>query len=145
MSIKQLKMLAKAKMLDGYENMFRQQLESIFIIPLPPRPALGPVPRLKKFTPRTAAKTDDNKDHDCFDTVEIIQEHLDSFLNEYQVDLEQPMKGSEFEFDYADRLQCNCHKIILNCGRSYKDCHQWLKNGKKNTKNLKNNSDGICF
>ena len=53
------------------------------------------------------------------------------------------MKDSEFVFDGIDLLCYNCHKISLNCGRSYKDSPKRLKSTKA-TINPKNN-DEKCF
>ena len=43
------------------------------------------------------------------------------------------MKGSEFVFDSIDLLYYKCHKITLNCGDSYVDFPEWLKNKKATT------------
>ena len=53
------------------------------------------------------------------------------------------MKDSEFVFDGIDLLCYNCHKISLNCGRSYQDSPKRLKSTKA-TINPKNN-DEKCF
>ena len=45
------------------------------------------------------------------------------------------MKGSECVFDYVHLLYYNCHKINPNCGGSYVDSPNWIKN-KKATINL---------
>ena len=45
------------------------------------------------------------------------------------------MKGSECVFDYIHLLYYNCHKINPNCGGSYVDSPNWIKN-KKATINL---------
>ena len=54
------------------------------------------------------------------------------------------MKGSEFVFNYLHLLYCKCHKIDLNCGGSYVDSLDWIKN-KKATINLINKKDNKCF
>ena len=38
------------------------------------------------------------------------------------------MKGSEFIFDYVPLLYYKCHKINLNCGGSYIDSPDCIKN-----------------
>ena len=38
------------------------------------------------------------------------------------------MKGSEFIFDYVLLLYYKCHKINLNCGGSYIDSPDCIKN-----------------
>ena len=54
------------------------------------------------------------------------------------------MKVSSFIFDYVQLLYYKCHKINLNCGRSYKDSPDWIKN-KKATINHTNKKDNKCF
>ena len=54
------------------------------------------------------------------------------------------MRGSEFVFDYVQLLYYKCHKINLNCGGSYIDSPNWIKN-KKATINLINKKDNKCF
>ena len=49
----------------------------------------------------------------------VIKELFDSLKNRYQNNLES-MKGSEFVFE--------CHKINPNCGGSYIDSPDWIKN-----------------
>ena len=56
----------------------------------------------------------------------------------------ESIKGSEFVFDYVHLLYCKCHKINLNCGRSYIDSADWIKN-KKATINPVNKKDNKCF
>ena len=43
------------------------------------------------------------------------------------------MKGSEIVFDYVQLLYYKCHKINPNCGGSYIDSPDWMKNKKKKT------------
>ena len=54
------------------------------------------------------------------------------------------MKSSGFVFDYVHFLFYKCHKINPNCGRSYIDSADWIKN-----KKIKMNSiikkDKKCF
>ena len=54
------------------------------------------------------------------------------------------MRGSEFVFDYVQLLYYKCHKIKLNCGGSYIDYPDWIKN-KKATINPINKKDNKCF
>ena len=51
---------------------------------------------------------------------EVVKEVFDSLKNRYQNNLE-PMKGSEFIFDYIQLLCYKCHKINANRGGSYID------------------------
>ena len=71
----------------------------------------------------------DEADKSLFDSVQKI----------YHNNLEL-MKGSEFVFYYVQLLCYKCHKINLNCGGSYIDSHDWIKN-KKATINLLNKKD----
>ena len=49
--------------------------------------------------------------------------------NRYQNTLES-MKGSEFVFDYVKLLYYKCYKTNPNCGGSYTDFPDWVKNKK---------------
>ena len=77
------------------------------------------------------------------DTDEVIEELFESFLQRYEQNLEEKMKGSEFEFDGVNFLYYDFNKISLNRGGSYIEAPKWIKN-KKSTMNLKNN-DNKCF
>ena len=77
------------------------------------------------------------------DTDEIIEGLFESFLQKYEENLQQKMKGSDFEFDGVNFLYYDFNKISLNRGESDIDSAQWLKH-KKSTINQKNN-DYECF
>ena len=77
------------------------------------------------------------------DTNEVIKELFKSFLQRYQEDLQEKMKGSEFEFDGVNLLYYDFNKRSLNRGGSYIDSPEWIKN-KTSTINPKNN-DYKCF
>ena len=77
------------------------------------------------------------------DTDEIIKGLFKSFLQKYEENLQNKMKGSEFEFDGVNFLYYDFNKISLNRGGSYIDSPKWLKD-KKSTINPKSNDD-ICF
>ena len=77
------------------------------------------------------------------DTDEIIKGISESFLQKHEVNLQEKMKGSNFEFDGVDFLYYDFNKISISRGGSYIDSPQWLKN-KKSTINPKNN-DYKCF
>ena len=77
------------------------------------------------------------------DTDEVIEELFESFLQKYEQNLEEKMKGLEFEFDGVNFLYYDFDKISLKRGGSYIDSPKWLKN-KKSTINPKNN-DYKCF
>ena len=77
------------------------------------------------------------------ETGKIVEDLFESFLQKYQEELEESMRGSEFAYDSVDALYYNLNKVSLSRGRSYIDSHKWLKN-KKATINPKNNDDK-CF
>ena len=54
------------------------------------------------------------------------------------------MKGSEFVFDYVHLLYYKCHKIDLDCGRSYVGSPVRIKL-KKATINPTNKNKNKCF
>ena len=72
------------------------------------------------------------------DTDEIIKGLFESFLQKYEENLQEKMKGSNFEFDGVNFLYYDFNKISINRGGSYIDSPKWLKN-KKSTINPKNN------
>ena len=74
-------------------------------------------------------KSDDREILIGNETDEIIEEPFGSFLQNYQKDLKESMKGSEFVSDCADPLHYKLHKISLSRGRSYIDSPKWLKKG----------------
>ena len=76
------------------------------------------------------------------DTDEIIKGRFESFLQKYEENLQEKMKGSDFEFDGVNFLYYDFNKII-NRGGSYIDSPQWLKNKKSTTNPI--NNDYKCF
>ena len=76
-------------------------------------------------------------------TDEIIKGLFESFLQKYEENLQNNMRGLDFEFDGVNFLYYDFHKISLNRGGSYIDSPKWLKD-KKSTINPKNN-DHKCF
>ena len=77
------------------------------------------------------------------DTIEIVKRLFESFLQKYEKNLKNKMKGSDFEFDGVNFLYYDFNKISLYRGGSYIDSSKWLKD-KKSTINPKNNDDK-CF
>ena len=77
------------------------------------------------------------------DTDEIIKGLFESFLQKYEENLQNKMRGLDFEFDGINFLCYDFNKISLNRGGSYIDSSKWLKD-KKSTINLENN-DHKCF
>ena len=71
------------------------------------------------------------------DTDEIIKGLSELFLQKYEENLQEKMKGSEFEFEGVDFLYYDFYKISISRGGSYIDPPKWLKN-KKSTINPKN-------
>ena len=69
-------------------------------------------------------------------TDEVIEELFKSFLQKYEDNLQEKMKGSHFEFDGVNFLYYDFNKISINRGGSYIDSPKWLKN-KKSTINPK--------
>ena len=77
------------------------------------------------------------------DKDEIIKRLFESLLQKYEENLQEKMKGLDFEFDGVDFLYYDFNKISINRGGSYIDSPKWIKN-KKSTINPKNN-DYKCF
>ena len=77
------------------------------------------------------------------DTDKIIEGLFESFLQQYEENLQEKMKGLDFELDGVNILYYDFNKISINRGGSYIDSPQWLKN-KKSTINPINN-DYKCF
>ena len=61
------------------------------------------------------------------DTNEVIEELFESFLQRYEQNLEDKMKGSDFELNGVNFLYYDFNKISLNRGGSYIDSPKWLK------------------
>ena len=78
------------------------------------------------------------------ETNEIIENFFESFLQKYQEELEESMRGSEFVYDSVDVLYHNLNKVSLSRGGSYIDSPNWLKN-KKATINPQNKKDYRFF
>ena len=64
------------------------------------------------------------------ETDEIIEKLFESLLQNYQKDLEESMRKSEFVYDSIDLLYYHLQKIGLKKGGSYIDSPEWLKNKK---------------
>ena len=77
------------------------------------------------------------------DTDEIIKGIFESFLQKYEENLQEKMKGLDFEFDDVNFLYYDFNKISINRDGSYIDSPKWLKD-KKSTINPINN-DYKCF
>ena len=69
-------------------------------------------------------------------TDETIKGLFESFLQKYEENLQNKMKGLEFEFDGVNFLYDDFNKTSLNRGGSYIDSPKWLKD-KKSTINPK--------
>ena len=61
------------------------------------------------------------------DTDEVIKLLSQSFLKKYEENLQEKMKGSDFEFDGANFFYYDFNKRSINRGGSYIDSPQWLK------------------
>ena len=77
------------------------------------------------------------------DNDDIIEELFKSFIQKYEENLQNKMRGSDFEFDGVNFLYYDFNEISLNRGGLYIDSPKWLKD-KKSTINPKNNDDK-CF
>ena len=76
-------------------------------------------------------------------TDEVIKLLFESFLQKYEEDLQEKMKGSDFEFDGVNFLYYDFNKTSICRGGSYIGSAKWLQD-KKSTINPKNNDDK-CF
>ena len=77
------------------------------------------------------------------DNDDIIELLFESLLKKYEENLQNKMRGSEFEFDGVNFLYYDFNKTSINRGGSYIDSPKWLKD-KKSTINPKRNDDK-CF
>ena len=77
------------------------------------------------------------------DTNEIIKSLFKSFLQRFEENLQEKMRGSDFEFDGINFFNYNFNKTSIYRSGSYIDSQKWLKD-KKSTINPKNN-DLKCF
>ena len=77
------------------------------------------------------------------DNDDIIEKLFESFLQKYEDNLQNKMKGSDFELDGVSFLYYDFNKKSLNRGGSYIDSPKWIKD-KRSTINPKNNDDK-CF
>ena len=71
------------------------------------------------------------------DTDEVIKLLFRSFLQKYQENLQNKMRGSDFEFDGVNLLYYNFDKISLNRGGSYIEPAKWIKDKKIDHKSQK--------
>ena len=72
------------------------------------------------------------------DTNKIIKLLFESFLQRFEENLQNKMRGSEFEFDVINILDYNFNETSIYRGGSYINSPKWLKD-KKSTINPKNN------
>ena len=77
------------------------------------------------------------------DNDNIVEQLFQSLLQKYEENLQNRMKGSDFEFDGVNFLYYDFKKTSINRGGSYIDSPKWLKD-KKSIINPKNN-DNKCF
>ena len=75
---------------------------------------------------------------------EVVEGLFESLLNIYKNGFEKLMGGSKFVFDYVHLLYYKCNKINVDCGGSYIDSPDWIKN-KKATINPINKKHNKCF
>ena len=77
------------------------------------------------------------------DTNEIIKLLFESFLQRFEENLQNKMRGLEFEFDGINFFYYSFNKTSIYRGGTYIDSPKWLKD-KKSRINPKNNDDK-CF
>ena len=77
------------------------------------------------------------------DTNEIIKLLFESFLQRFEENLQNKMRGLQFEFDGINFSYYSFNKMSIYRGSTYTDTPKWLKD-KKSTINPKNNDDK-CF
>ena len=77
------------------------------------------------------------------DNDDIIEQLFRSSLQKYEENLQNKMKGSDFEFDGVNFLYYDFNKMSLNRSGSYTESPKWLKD-KKSTINPKH-KDQKCF
>ena len=66
-------------------------------------------------------KSDNEEIMNGSDTDKIIEEIFKSFLQKYEENLQEKMKGSDFEFDGVNFLYYDFNKISINRRGSYID------------------------
>ena len=76
-------------------------------------------------------------------TNEIIKSLFELFLQRFEENLQEKMRGSDFEFDGINFFNYNFNKTSIYRGGSYIDSQKWIKD-KKSTINPKNN-ELKCF
>ena len=72
---------------------------------------------------------------------EVIKGLYESLLSEYQIGLEESMRGCDFFFDYVHLLHFKCHKINLNRSQSYRGFPGWIKSKKATINPISENDD----
>ena len=72
------------------------------------------------------------------DTNEIIKSLFESFLQRFEENLQEKMRGSDFKLDSINFFNYNFNKTSIYRGGSYIDSRKWLKDI-KSTINPKNN------
>ena len=77
------------------------------------------------------------------DNDDIIEQLFESLLQKYEENLQNKMRGPDFEFDGVNFLYYDFNKTSIDRGGSYIDSPKWLKD-KKSAINSKNNDDK-CF
>ena len=65
------------------------------------------------------------------DNDDIIEQLFESLLKKYEENLQNKMRGSEFEFDDVNFLFYDFNKTSINRGGSYIDSPKWLKDKKQ--------------
>ena len=85
-------------------------------------------------TPAMYTRSDNEEFMSGDDTNEIIKLLSESFLQRFEENLQNKMRGSEFEFDGINFFYYNFNKTSIYRGGSYIDSPKWLKDKKINNK-----------
>ena len=88
-------------------------------------------------------RSDNEEFMNGYDTDEVIKLLFKSFLQRFEENLQEKMRGSDFEFDGINFFYYNFNKTSICRGGSYIDSPKWLKD-KKSTINPKSNAHK-CF
>ena len=81
------------------------------------------------------SKSDNIETMICDETDEVVKKSFDSLKNRYQNN-SLSTRDSQFIFNYVQLLYYKCHTMNLNCGRSYIDSPDWIKNKNETIKPL---------
>ena len=61
-------------------------------------------------------KSENNTSMVCSETTKMKKCLYNLMFVNYNENMSENIKSSDFAFDYTGRLYCSCHKITLSCG-----------------------------